>query len=114
MQRAARLRHRVDFNRVVSGGRRLTRPEFVLYHAARDDPGSVRVGFTVSRRVGNAVARNRARRLLREAMRRLYPQLVSCDVVVAARPEITGASLAELESGLADAVARAGLIRSDP
>ena len=98
----------------MSDGRRVTGAEFVLYHAARDDPGPPRVGFSVSRRVGNAVTRNRVRRLLRAAVRRLVPRLVSCDVVVSARPEIEGVGLPELESGLTDAAMRAGLIRSDP
>jgi len=39
--------------------------------------------------------------------------MVACDVVVAARPEITQVELADLESGLDDAAMRAGLIRSD-
>jgi ribonuclease P protein component len=113
MQRAVRLRRPADFDRVLSDGRRVTAPEFVLYHAPRDDPGPPRVGFAVGRRVGNAVTRNRARRLLREAVRRLIPRLASCDVVVAARPEIAHIGLADLESGLTDAAMRAGLIRSD-
>jgi len=113
MQRALRLRRAVDFDRVLSDGRRVTAAEFVLYHAPRDDPGPTRVGFAVGRRVGNAVIRNRTRRLLREAVRSLIPRLVPCDVVVVARPEIAQARLPELETGLTDAAMRAGLIRSD-
>jgi len=97
----------------MSDGRRVTGLEFVLYHAPRNDPGPPRVGFSVGKRVGNAVTRNRVRRLLREAFRRLSPRLVSCDMVVAARPEIARAGLRELEIGLTDAAVRAGLIRSD-
>jgi len=113
MQRLSRLKRKADFDRVMSAGGRVTAREFVLYHAARDDPGAPRVGFSVSRRVGNAVTRNRARRLLREAVRRLIPRLVVCDMVVVARPEIVRTGLQDLESGLNDAVVRAGLIRSD-
>jgi ribonuclease P protein component len=113
MKRAARLKRRVDFDRVMADGRRVNGAEFVLYHARRDDPGPPRVGFSVGRRVGNAVTRNRVRRLLREAVRRLVPRLESCDIVVSARPEIVAVGLRELESGLSDAAVRAGLIRSD-
>jgi len=97
----------------MSEGRRVGGREFVLYHAPRTDPGPARVGFTVPTRVGGAVVRNRARRLLREAVRGLTPRLVACDVVLAARPEIADARLADLDSGLNAAAERAGLIRSD-
>jgi ribonuclease P protein component len=113
MERAARLRRRTDFDRVLHNGRRVTARDFVLYHARRDGSGSARVGFSVPRRIGGAVVRNRTRRRLREAVRRLLPALVTCDVVVAARPEIATSGLDELESGLRDAAGRAGLIRSD-
>jgi len=114
MHRDVRLRRPADFDRVLFDGRRVTAREFVLYHAPRDDRGPPRVGLVVGRRVGNAVIRNRMRRLLREAVRSLIPRLVPCDVVVVARPEIARARLPELETGLMDAATRAGLIRSDP
>jgi ribonuclease P protein component len=53
------------------------------------------------------------KRLLREAVRPLYTQLVAQDIVIAARAEVARAEFAGLRDELADAVARAGLIRSD-
>jgi ribonuclease P protein component len=66
-----RLKTRADFLRVAAGRRRAARPGLVL-QAASISPGSgdveaVRVGFTASRKVGNAVVRNRAKRRLRAA-----------------------------------------------
>ena len=65
----ARLKRRADFVRVAAKGRRAVRPGFILQAAARpseDKAGdAVRVGFTASRKVGNAVVRNRAKRRLR-------------------------------------------------
>jgi ribonuclease P protein component len=88
----------------------VTRPEFVLYHFAREAPGRARVAFSVGRRLGGAVARNRVRRVLREAFRPLLPRLVACDIVVVARPAVQQATVGDLERALADAAARAGLL----
>jgi ribonuclease P protein component len=63
-----RLKRRTDF-RAAANGVRAPGSAFVLQARRRADVGSVRVGFTVSRQVGNAVERNRVRRRLRELMR---------------------------------------------
>jgi ribonuclease P protein component len=63
-----RLKRRTDF-RAVAAGNRATRRGFALQAWRRTGAGVVRVGFTVSRRVGNAVERNRVRRRLREMVR---------------------------------------------
>jgi ribonuclease P protein component len=63
-----RMRQRADFLAAVSG-RKVATAAFVLQARERGDGGAVRVGFTVSRKVGNAVERNRVRRRLREIVR---------------------------------------------
>lgn len=62
-----RLKQRRDFLRVAGAGRRAAREGLVLQGmpTPEADRGGLRIGFTVSRKVGNAVARNRARRRLR-------------------------------------------------
>jgi ribonuclease P protein component len=64
-----RLKRRTDFRAAASAMRAPGRA-FVLQARRRADEGQVRVGFTVSRQVGNAVERNRVRRRLRDAVRR--------------------------------------------
>jgi len=64
-----RLRQRADFLAAASGTK-APAAAFVLQARRRNDDGPVRVGFTVSRRVGTAVERNRVRRRLREIVRR--------------------------------------------
>ena len=63
-----RLRQRADFLAVADGAR-VNSPAFTLQGRRRDDLGPVRIGFTVSRKVGNAVERNRVRRRLKEIVR---------------------------------------------
>ena len=63
-----RLRKRADFLDAATGPR-APAAAFVLQTRARPDTGPPRVGFTVSKKVGNAVERNRARRRLREIVR---------------------------------------------
>jgi ribonuclease P protein component len=63
-----RLKRRTDF-RAAATGLRAAVPAFVLQARRRAEAGPVRIGFTVSRQVGNAVERNRVRRRLREIVR---------------------------------------------
>jgi ribonuclease P protein component len=67
-----RLRQRADFL-AVAGAARVSAPAFVVQHRARDDDGPVRVGFTVSKKVGTATERNRVRRRLRELVKQVDP-----------------------------------------
>lgn len=98
-------------------GRRASAPEFVLYHFAREAPelsdAGPRVGLAVGRRIGGAVVRNRVRRMLREAIRPLIPRLAACDIVIVARSPAVSAGVGDLETALADAAARAGLLQTD-
>ena len=63
-----RLRKRADF-RAAATAIRVPTSAFVLQVRRRDDKGPIRVGFTVSRKVGTAVERNRVRRRLKELVR---------------------------------------------
>ena len=72
-----RLRQRADFLAVANGAR-VNSPAFVLQSLdrkslGRDDSGPIRIGFTVTKKNGNAPERNRIRRRLRELVKRLDP-----------------------------------------
>ena len=79
----------------------------------------VRVGIVVSKKVGNAVVRNRVRRRLREALRALlcertspvmFEGRVSCDLVVITRPEAAEADYWQLKDALRRALMKSGLL----
>jgi ribonuclease P protein component len=110
MQRRHRLRQQSDFQRVRQGKRSWAHPLVVL-SVAENGREETRVGILVSRRVGKAVERNRARRLLREALRRHVGRLApGWDLVWIARPAIAGQRLGVVEAAVSELLARAGLL----
>jgi ribonuclease P protein component len=83
-QPSARISTRADFSRVYREGRRYPGELLVVY--VRPTDVGRRVGVTAGRRLGGAVVRNRAKRRLREAFRRIEPRLREHgDVVLVAR-----------------------------
>lgn len=68
--RARRVRKRAEFQLIQGQGRRVPTPHFVLLLRARGGaPEGARLGIVASKRVGNAVVRNRVKRIVREAFR---------------------------------------------
>lgn len=111
----ATLKTRADFLRVAASRRRAARPGLVLQAAPRPldslgDPGSlgdnVRVGYTASRKVGNAVVRNRAKRRLRAAAAEVLAQAgrPATDYVLIARAGTGGRRYAQLLGDLEGAL----------
>jgi ribonuclease P protein component len=110
MERRIRLRHSGDVQRVYDEGKSWAHPLLVLV-IRPNDLGFSRVGVTASRSVGSAVDRNRAKRLLREAARHLYPTYESegWDIVLIARPKLIEVQEMVVEKALASLLRRAGL-----
>lgn len=85
--RIARLKRRAEFLRVASTRRKWVTPGLILQAANSAAEGDFRIGYTASRKVGGAVARNRARRRLRAVVDRVMPTRArpGTDYVVIAR-----------------------------
>ncbi len=102
-----RLRTRSEYQ-AVSRGTRVVRPGFVLLAAQRsEEDAPARFGFTVSRRVGNAVMRNRVRRRLKELVRTMTAvPATGTDYVLIGRSAAADRKFAVMADDLAAALAR--------
>jgi ribonuclease P protein component len=103
-----RLRRRGEFLAVAGTRRRWVAPAFVLQAGPRGVASEIGLGFTASRRIGSAVARNRARRRLRAAARAILPGAAKpgYDYVLVARPAILTCPFNVVLSDLATAFVR--------
>lgn len=115
--RLERLKKRADFLRVAGLRRKWAAPGLILQAAPGPDrdanADSLRVGFTVSKKVGNSVCRNRARRRLRAAVAELFPTRAApgLDYVVIGRRETLERPYSLLLQDLATALKRLGALR---
>jgi len=101
-----RLTQRKDFLRMAHA-QRIHSTSFVLQSRDRKDDAPMRIGFTCSKKVGNAVARNRAKRRLREIARLIMPHngQAGHDYVLIGRVKVTAkTNFAEMQAELSVAL----------
>ena len=106
-----RLKRRAEFLRVASRGRKAAVHGLVLQALLRPDDGPARIGFTVTKKIGNAVIRNRTRRRLKEAARLMLRErsVAAVDLVVIGRDSTRTRPLPELIGDLQRALAKIGV-----
>lgn len=112
MNKVIHLKKRPDFLRIAKTGRKVVKSGFILQALPRKESPSencgdfIRIGYTASKKVGNAVCRNRAKRRLRA----LCSSLLSlegepgCDYVIIARYKTASCSYEKLHNDLNDAL----------
>jgi ribonuclease P protein component len=104
------LKNSAQFERVRREGRTWSAGALLL-NAARNDQQVVRCGFITAKKVGKAVRRNRARRLIREAVRLRMPFIKpGWDLVWVARPSIVEADYAAISKAVDDLLARSRVV----
>lgn len=110
--RKMRLKQSRDFARVRQNGRRLTCGCFIANWQVLPEGSPTRLGVITAKKLGNAVVRTRARRLLREAFRLHQFEMASpVDLVLVARNSIVGLSLQPVEQALLEMMRKAGLLK---
>jgi ribonuclease P protein component len=115
-----RLKKRSEFLAVAATNRRWTAPGLVLQVRSRasapetdgDDNPGLRVGFTATKKIGNAVKRNRARRRLRAAVAEVLrtTEAAPADLVLVARQGTIDRPYADLKNDLSIGLRRMGIV----
>ncbi len=101
-----RLNKHGSFAYVYRNGKRVASTDLVLIYTPAK---SVRVGFSVSNKVGKAVVRNKVKRRLRAITQTALPKLKGCQAIVAANPSAAGKDFSSLDEQLTSLFLRAGL-----
>jgi ribonuclease P protein component len=106
-----RLKRRAEFLRVAAKGRKAAVHGLVLQALARADQEPARIGFTVTKKIGNAVVRNRTRRRLKEAARLLLKTrpVEGADLVIIGREGTLRRRFTDLMDDLGRALDKAGI-----
>jgi ribonuclease P protein component len=110
-----RLTRRAEFLRAAREGRKVARAALVLQALPRED-AATRLGFTATKKIGNAVTRNRAKRRLRAAARLALAAAPApgWDLVLIAREQTARCPFAEIRQALDSALDKAGVRAGGP
>ena len=113
MKDIATLNKNRDFNRLYSRGKSYVTSSLVLY-VLKNRQKKVRIGITTSKKIGNAVQRNRARRVIRESCRKIISTVKpGYDIVLVARKKTSQVKCDVVLKSLTKMLGEANLLRKD-
>ncbi|UCZ53253.1 ribonuclease P protein component [Bacillus shivajii] len=112
MKKENRLKKNEEFQIVFQQGTSVANRQFVVYQLKKQDQHNIRIGLSVSKKLGNAVTRNRIKRVIREVMKEYLPKLhQNYDLIIIARKPVTNMDYEEVKKSLNHVLNRAKLIR---
>jgi len=111
VKRCFSLKRNKRFRYVYHKGKSLpAKPVVMIY--VKNRMGKVQVGFSVSKKIGNSVTRNRVKRRLREAFRPMIPEIIpGYDIIFIARDAVLKAEFSAIESTMRYLLRKAGLFK---
>ena len=105
------LRRNSDFSSIYKKGKSVG-DRFVVVFSKKNNLPYNRIAFLASKKVGNSVARNRARRLMRESYRQISENLaIGYDIIFIARNTIINSKCADVKKSIEAATRRAGILK---
>lgn len=114
VNRSYSLKRHKEFRYTYARGKAQSVPLLTLIYAKSRNP-SVRIGLSVSKRVGNAVRRNRAKRRMRAALTPLLDRIAGgYNVILVAKSDVPDAPFSELTAQMESVFRRAGLLLNEP
>lgn len=113
MKKKGKITRSSDFRRVFQAGKSLATRNIVLYYR-KNQLNESRVGFIVSKKLGNAVKRNRVKRVLREGYRHLAGKIISgYDMVFVARFRAVTLPAGQAGAEMEQLLLKGGLLKAD-
>ncbi|WP_239253811.1 ribonuclease P protein component [Listeria ilorinensis] len=101
MKKEYRIKKNDDFQRVFRKGKSVANRQFVIYTFKRGDNDHFRIGLSVSKKIGNAVCRNRIKRCIRQAFHELEEELTQGnDYIIIARKPAANMDFHEIKKSL--------------
>lgn len=114
MQRKLRLRNRADFNRIYRYGKSFANAQFVVYWSRQPVAEPFRLGVSASKKIGNAVVRNRMRRVIKEIVRLNGDKIVpNTDFILIVRKPAVEMETKQLEKSVMHVLRKAGLLKKE-
>ncbi|MGY3766786.1 ribonuclease P protein component [Vagococcus vulneris] len=112
MKKSYRIKKEKDFQTIIQAKQSFANRNFIVYHLENPKNTHYRVGLSVGKKIGNAVTRNRVKRLIRQSLFELTEIIKSDqDFIVIARPNIVGLSQKDVKSNLEHVLKLANLIK---
>ena len=105
------LRRKDDFTAIYRRGRSIGE-RYIVFFYRKNDLSYNRTAFLASKKVGNSVVRNRARRLMKESYRQIFERLaVGYDIIFIARKTIVNLKCADVKKSIEAATRRSGILK---
>ncbi|SEO40508.1 ribonuclease P protein component [Amphibacillus marinus] len=112
MKKAYRLKSNDEFQLVFKQGKSFANRQLVLYYLPKKDQSHFRFGLSVSKKVGNAVVRNRIKRYLRQALLEMNDKIVhSYDYVIIARMPTKDIDFHQMKKSLTHVLFKSHLLK---
>lgn len=114
MKKEFRIKKNIEFQHTFKHGKSFANRQLVIYYVKKTNQDHFRIGLSVGKKIGNAVARNRIKRYLRQAFQELEKDIsTTCDIVIIARQPTKQMEYAEIKKSLTHLLYKERLLKNN-